>query len=474
MLAHISRPVRIAIALTLAAALLATGYAIRPGNGGDAGRKIDPGSTRLSHVPTSTKRTRSGVVVDLRATGQVMDGFGVSARTFDDPHMLGGAERKLPPAAQRSILQSLFGDLGLTRMRSVLDPGLESMNDNDDPNVLDPTKLDYAGLNSDSHVELARDAMTVGLRTYYAAPVTVEAWMAKDDVKESAESALALIERWRSRGLDLAFYSPLNEPNERGERSADWYLGMVKELGARLRSAGLPTKLIIADDVNPSKGFKTVERVLADPEARQYVGAVAYHVYGGDRKDRQRIGELGRRYGLPVWMTEYSSKDYDTWPGAIRWAVSMSNLITEDNVSAVDYLWGFTGEPGNTLIRLGFDGTDFIGPDVRPPYDIVGQFSRFVRPGAVRVGASGSGPVVASAFSGPDGNVVIVLINPTSDAIDVPVSVRGGALTPTVAGTRSSSTERMAQLPALTATAGGFHARLPSASITTFVVPLQR
>lgn len=45
---------------------------------------------------------------------------------------------------------------------------------------------------------------------------------------------------------------------------------------------------------------------------------------------------LADQYGLPLWMSEFAvAGDF------MEWAVIMHRLISEYNVSAVDYLWGF-------------------------------------------------------------------------------------------------------------------------------------
>src|SRR5207245_10448066 len=132
--------------------------------------------------------------------------------------------------------------------------------------------------------------------------------------------------------------------------------------------------------------------VLENAEARQYVGALAYHIYiDANLADAvSRFKDLGAQYHLPVWMTEYGGKDYGSWPGALGWARTMHSLLTQGNVSAVDYLWAFFGswQASQTLVSLNFDQGRYQSFATQPICDLPGQYSRFVRPGRPRRGAA--------------------------------------------------------------------------------------
>ena len=59
-------------------------------------------------------------------------------------------------------------------------------------------------------------------------------------------------------------------------------------------------------------------------------------------------------------------------------------------------------------------------------YYYLAHFSKFVRPGAVRIAATGVVPDVRSlAFEGPDGKVIVQLMNSGSATTPVQVSWRG-------------------------------------------------
>ncbi len=96
------------------------------------------------------------VTIDANMVYQRMDGFGASERVFDDPHVFENfnpvtsrALTVLTPTEQDAVLDRLYVDLQLTRVRPVSPEtaagvGIEPQNDNADPNVIDVSKFNFA------------------------------------------------------------------------------------------------------------------------------------------------------------------------------------------------------------------------------------------------------------------------------------------------------------------------------------------
>jgi O-glycosyl hydrolase len=203
------------------------------------------------------------------------------------------------------------------------------------------------------------------------------------------------------------------------------------------------------------------------------VGALAYHIYKWDRGDMVRMRQLGNRYKLPVWMTEYQSNSYTDWGSSFDWALRMHTLLTDGGVNAIDYLWGFFGSwvRSDTMISIQFDNGVFQSWSPTPLYWITGQYSRYVRPGFVRVGATSSNSdVLVSAYKGPK-RLVVVATNNSSSTRTIHIAVGGGKLKGPVQAVRSSATEQWKSLPALSSRGNAFDTSLAPVSITTFVVP---
>ena len=175
-------------------------------------------------------------------------------------------------------------------------------------------------------------------------------------------------------------------------------------------------------------------------------------------------------------MTEFSKTEWDSWPAVLEWATTTHRLLTEDGVNAVDYLWGFFGsqERGHSLISIQFQNGEYRSHAPTAAYWVTGQWSRFVRPGFVRVDAtSGPAGAQASAFVSADGRqLVIVAVNGGPEAIPVPIEVAGGGGVGDIRAIRSSATERWAELVEPARQDRSFTAELAAESVTTFVVTI--
>jgi glucuronoarabinoxylan endo-1,4-beta-xylanase len=101
----------------------------------------------------------------------------------------------------------------------------------------------------------------------------------------------------------------------------------------------------------------------------------------------------------------------------------------------------------------------------------MGNWSRFVRPGAFRVTATAQPQTYAfvTAFIDPATNqVAIVAINAAQYRLDQSFTIAGGGITEVTPWLTSADVALTAQAP-LPVTNGTFSAMLPARSVTTFV-----
>ena len=401
--------------------------------------------------------------VDLRVTRQVIDGFGSSERVWSDPHLPDDPRVNVPAAAQARIMTMLYETIGLTRVRNVLDQGVQKQPGG---------RFEFTGKLADDHVAYVKQARAYGLRTFFPGPVYLEPWMKESDPGSTVDWAMAMLRHWRSLGLEPRLYAPLNEPWVAGNYDPEWMRQVVLQLGRRLKAARFETKLVVPDDENPTDAYRRAVAVMADSEARSYVGAIAYHVYRWGRwdpKDIVRLRALATRYRLPLWMTEYSTERYTDWEASLDWAEKMHLLLTTGGVSAIDYLWGFFGEKYGTdaLVSIDFDGGAYRGHSMTPVGAITAQYARFVRPGSVRVAATpATGDVLVSAYRSGK-RLVVVVTNVDESSRQLRVAVRG-KLAGLVRPVRSSEVETLKRLPAIKPRGTAFTATLSPRSVTTF------
>ena len=147
----------------------------------------------------------------------------------------------------------------------------------------------------------------------------------------------------------------------------------------------------------------------------------------------------------------------------------MHSLLADYNVTAVDYLAGFLAESPDdpALIGLLHDGTQYLGYRMSGEYYSFGNYTRYVRPGAVRVAASSDlTDVRVSAFV-LNGRLTFVAINENSN--DVVTRFELGQLSggTTFGVARTSEHEHLVALPSVATSSGSLAVVLKGNSITT-------
>lgn len=257
-----------------------------------------------------------------------------------------------------------------------------------------------------------------------------------------------------------------------------WHRDVIKALGPRMRAAGLPTTVVLPDDLNASETLRRITPVLADPEARRFVGAIATHLYGDQLRDNQalvRLRELSQQFNLPLWMTEFTI-DGRGWEGAFAWAEWLNALIGVYRFSAVDYMWGFMGDWVNQrfneqdYIQITFDQQGrYLRYEPTPLYYVAGQWTRYVRPGAYRLTAQTGDPALGvTAFLQPDdGTFTLVVVNRAESDTTVEVRIENLSLDSLPTVYRTSQSEQWASQPPVNAVAGNFSVPLRGRSVTT-------
>jgi O-glycosyl hydrolase len=173
----------------------------------------------------------------------------------------------------------------------------------------------------------------------------------------------------------------------------------------------------------------------------------------------------------PVWQTEMSGVKW--WPeqgpsthieNAVAIAGWIHNALTAGEASA--WLWWWYKALGDTNEGLLLsDGT------VAKRQWTLGNYSRFIRPGYVRVEITGEVPdgVEPTAFLGPDGTVAVIVINHNDAAVEMPITIAGGGAPASMTPYVTSASDDLAEKDAVSVTDGTFAATLPAMSVSSFV-----
>lgn len=153
----------------------------------------------------------------------------------------------------------------------------------------------------------------------------------------------------------------------------------------------------------------------------------------------------------------------------MNWANKISDAITRANASAYLYWVGVQGGATNSkLIRIADDKKSVI-PSKR--LWAFANWSRHVRPGAVRVGTAG-GPSGAkvTAFKNEDGKVAVQVIQGGTGSGAVTVKVNGLVAKAAKAWITDNTHDCDEQTSALAADGSSISAQVPGRSMVTFVL----
>jgi glucuronoarabinoxylan endo-1,4-beta-xylanase len=392
---------------------------------------------------TVTAQMQSGVVVNFNDVHQRIDGFGASDRgnpTLTD--------------AQADLFFSSTNGIGLSILRVSMDP-----NGNDTSAYSNATKA------------AARGAVV------WAAPWSAPgAWKDNGTTGNGGHLLPADYDAWASRlagfattmqknaGVSLYAISVQNEPDYTAAWDTMLYtnqemVNFVKVLGPKLAALNPRPNLMLPEVGGWGNAAGFTDAILADSVAAPYLNIVAAHQYGGVSGPSTT--------GKPIWETEMSS--FESFDSSIGHALTVArwvhDAIVTGNVSAWHYWW-LIGQNSDNEGVIGYNGNTQLTKRLYA----LGNFSKFVRPGAMVVGTTGAPAGVSmTAYRHPtSGAIVIVAINQNGSDTPVNITLSGqtlSSITPWV----TSSTLDLAQQSSIGVSNGSFSATLSASSVTSFV-----
>jgi glucuronoarabinoxylan endo-1,4-beta-xylanase len=273
-----------------------------------------------------------------------------------------------------------------------------------------------------------------------------------------------------SYGINLFAMSVQNEPDYTASWDSCIWTGQQfhdfigNNLLPTLSRDGVGVQLIMPEE--SGWHFGLAGPTMNDPVTAAGINIIAGHNYDGASASPY---PLGQSQGKGLWETEISTFDAFN-PGignGLYWAKKIHDWMTVANASAWHYWWlvgnhtgdneGLVSQSGQTTKRL----------------FVLGNFSKFVRPGYNRISATpnpASG-VLLSAYKDPSsGKFAIVVIN--QNASDVSLNFVLNGITPAlVTPWVTSQSLDLTQQPSILVGGSAFTATLPSWSVTTFVGP---
>ncbi len=241
----------------------------------------------------------------------------------------------------------------------------------------------------------------------------------------------------KNQGVPLYAISISNEPDWCGEWacwSADEIYNFTKGYADKMRKNGV--KVISTESFRYDKNL--YNKVLNDANALKNWDILGAHFYASDRRTGDNFFQysLADQKGVERWMTEHytESQGSGNYWRTVTNTGDQANANKRDTVNAMDvayeihramvvgnfnqYTWWYIRRCYGLIMEKDFGNKlqipqNEIGKISKRGY-VMSQFARFVRPGAVRVGATANPEkeVFASAYKSKDGDsVIVVLVN---------------------------------------------------------------
>ncbi|HEY0306760.1 MAG TPA: glycoside hydrolase [Acidobacteriaceae bacterium] len=430
---------------------------------------------------------------------QQMDGFGFS-EAFHQARRL----QNLPTEKRAAILDLLFspvGGMGFSILRnSIGNTDGTPQADQGDTVSIEPAQGVWNWTGDEDQIWLMNEAKKRGCSRFISCAWSAPAWMktnkstignggVRPDMYQAFADYLATyVEEYKKRyNLDIYGISPANEPDYTPTikyASSRW---TGEQLTRFLRENLIPTfakkslscEIMLDDHANWHDDFINV--VLADPVCAKALHIVCAHAYAATSSPFMPLGDrtgtfnTALKAGKRIWQTEVSAgdKNLTSMDDGIYWASVLHAHVNWNSVSAWLYWWG-TDAQGPKPTR----GSLLLIDPTTGAYQLskrlftIGQYSRFVRPGARRINATENpiGNVRFDAFLDPSGKKLIcVAINDDNKPQEFPIQF-GSFPATTCIPVRTSVTESHQKLPALKPANGQVVVQTPAESVTTFII----
>jgi glucuronoarabinoxylan endo-1,4-beta-xylanase len=266
-------------------------------------------------------------------------------------------------------------------------------------------------------------------------------------------------------GVTLYALSIQNEPDFTASYESMLYTtaemtNFVKVLGPKLAALSPRPRLILAEPAAASLNPGYVSAVQADGTAAPYLDICAWHQYGGT---------TSAIAGHTNWQTEMSS--FEAFDGSMANALTVAgwihDCIANSQVNAWHWWWIYGHDASNQGL-IG-DNNDIVPTTKR--FFVMGNFSKFVRPGYVRVGTLGTvSGVSLTAYRNPsNGQCVLVAINTNGTTVTKQVGLLGlGSTPPTMTPHITDASNNLVTLSTVPVVRNIFTASLAPNSVTTF------
>jgi glucosylceramidase len=405
-------------------------------------------------LPKIAQDTKSMSILELapQKRFQKMEGFGY-AFTGGSAQLMNG----LSLQKQNALLQEIFGkginELGISYVR--ISMGASDLDEKvfsycDLPNGFTDTALVHFSLAQDTLylIPLLQRAKRINpnlkiMASPWSAPVWMKSnaaskggYLLKQYYETYARYFVKYIKAMQSKGLPIHAVTIQNEPQHGGNNpsmlmDAKEQTEFVRDyLGPQFKAAQLSTEIVIWDHNADHPEYPI--RVLNDAKAKSFIAASAFHLYLGKETALSQVHE--QHPDKKIYFTEQWTGAKGEFGGDLMWHMEHIVIGTIQNWSSLVLEWNLAAnakyEPhtpgGCTECKGAFT---IHGEDIQRnvSYYIIGQISKYVPPGSVRIGATiNNDQLKTVAFLKPNGKQVVLLLN-TSPTQEISIKIKGKA-----------------------------------------------
>jgi glucosylceramidase len=385
--------------------------------------------------------------VDSTQIFQSVDGFGFT--------LTGGSAsviNHMDASSKSALLKELFGSdpssVSISYLR--LSIGASDLNASvfsydDMPAGQTDTALDHFSLGPDTTdlIPLLKQILTINPAIkIIGAPWSAPVWM-KDNGSTVGGSLLPAyynayanyfvkyIQLMQAQGITIHAVTPQNEPLNPANnpslymKATDQAAFIKNDLGPAFQNAGITTKIVVYDHNCDDPGYP--ESILSDVSASAFVDGSAFHLYTGNISALSQVHNAYPSKNL--YFTEQYTSNSGSFAGDFQWHINNVVIGSMLNWSRIALEWNLANDasygphtPGGcttckgALTITGSSVTRNVG------YYIIGQVSKFVPPGSVRIASNQIANFQNVVFKTPSGKKVMIIINNSN--MSAPFNIR--------------------------------------------------
>lgn len=376
------------------------------------------------------------ISIDEQQRFQTIDGFGYT--------LTGGSAQllyQLPKAQRQTLLQELFSSkgngIGISYLRisvgaSDLDATVFTYDDPPKGETDFALKHFSLGQNLNDLIPILKEIIAIQPKIkILATPWTAPVWMKTnansiggklkpDCYQVYAQYLVKYIQAMKAKGIVIDAITPQNEPlNPKNNPSLDMQSDeqanfIANHLGPAFQKAFIKTKIVLYDHNCDRPDYPI--SILNNAKAKPYINGSAFHLYGGDIKALTAVHDAHPEKDL--YFTEQWVGGPSNFAGDFGWHIKNVVIGSMRNWSKNALEWNLAADaqyqphtPGGCTNCLGALTIQQNAVSRNVAYYIIGQASKFVPDGSVRIASNLPTDLPNVAFKRPDGKKVLLVFN---------------------------------------------------------------